>query len=125
MRGPSGLYYGRATTYRVDLERVRRTCNRIVRGLYYNEMGRRLPTDALTHSEVVRPITDPKILDENFENIQAVVNRPTKAIGTDLFFYKYVIAEDEPLASLWLLNFYHEILVLGITVPNRPSMSPA
>jgi hypothetical protein len=120
LRGPSGLYYGKATTYTVDLVRVRRTCNRIVRGLYFKEMGHRLPSDAFTHTEVVRPITDPKILDENFENIQVVANRPAKAIGTELFFYKYVIAEDEPLASIWLLNFYHKILVLGLSVPNRP-----
>ena len=120
LRGPSGLYYGKATTYTVDLVRIRRTCNRIVRGLYYKEMGHRLPTDAFTHTEVVRPITDPKILDENLENIQVVVNQPAKAIGMNLFFYKYVIAGDEPLASIWLLNFYHKILVLGLTVPNQP-----
>jgi hypothetical protein len=120
LRGPSGLYYGRADTYSVDLERVRRTCNRIVRGLYYKEMGYRLPTDAFTHSEVVRPITDPRILDSNLENIQLVANQPAKSIGTNLFFYKYLIAGDDPSASLWLLNFYHKILVLVLTVPNRP-----
>jgi hypothetical protein len=42
---PSGLYGGIVHTYDVDLRRIGRVLSRTVKGLFFNEFGRPLPTD--------------------------------------------------------------------------------
>src|SRR5262249_35122829 len=40
-----GIHVGTRLAFKVDLERINRVISRTVRGLYFKEMGRRLPED--------------------------------------------------------------------------------
>lgn len=115
VRGDSGLYYGNALSFTVDLERIRRYACRTIRGLYFAETGVRLPTTTGVLTIVNEPLPQP-------ETIVLLVSQPEKEVGRGIFYYKHVLAPDEPLASAWLLVFYEKLVIFGLTLPVPPPM---
>lgn len=117
MRGTTGLYYGTTLAFSADLVRVRRYANRIIRGLYFHEIGIRLPTNAGVQSVVDGVLPDP-------DWMALLESQRAKDIGEGIFSYRYLIAQDEPLASAWLLIFFGKLQVCGLTLPEVPRVLP-
>jgi len=118
---PSGLYVGRRGGINVDLERLGRVVERMVRGLYLRETGIRLPSDCLVRAWAEDGLADvPKatIDDLRVKIVAPVLNRPVIRIGEETFEYRYILASDEPRASGWLLKFYSSTTFLVVTIPS-------
>ena len=114
----SGVYVGQRLAVDVDLERIERVIKRIVKGLFFREMGRRLPD---THEATA--MTDPRFLpgEETMASLRSILAalraQPVREIGKGVFSYRFVVAADQPDATVWLLCFFEGLWTIGVTLP--------
>ena len=113
MRTPSGLYYRNGLGLRAILCRIRSTCNRIIRGLYFIDTKERLPTDSTIHTEVIEPVTSPGLREYVGRFLELALNQPRITIGEDIFSYSWLMANDNKHTSVWILIFFNKVLSVG------------
>lgn len=111
---PAGLFVGRSPAFEVDNKRMRRIYARITRGLFFHEQGVRVPDDYRV--EVTLWVEEkPKVM----ETIPRMLGgREPKKIG-GIFVYKWARAVENPLTSIWLMQFYRRALALAHVFPER------
>jgi len=117
---PSGLYLGKRYAFNVDLPRIFRVVERIVRGLYFHETGERLP-----HSHGVAVWSEETLVacgHDAIEHARNTIVAPLlqvqpKTVGPATFSYRHLILPD--LASAWLLGFYDRIFFLAVTTRDQ------
>jgi hypothetical protein len=123
----SGIHLGKKIGFDVDLERINRVIARTVRGLYFHEWKQRLPEgyDVAVHCDETLIRLPPDISAE-FQRmvILPMASVEPKIIAPGVFFYRFLVAEDSPLASAWCMTFYERKTFLAITGPKNPSGSP-
>ena len=105
----AGIYLGDAGARELDLDRMLRTIEKCVRGLYFHHFQERIPEDCevtIEHHQNVEP-------DDIREIPTNLAWQPLQDIGNGAFVYTYTRAQDSPL-SLWLLKFYghHSFIVI-------------
>jgi hypothetical protein len=105
---PSGLYLGDAPAYDVDLNRMGKVTNRIVRGLFFTEFSRRLPEGYGVRSFAesgLRSLTpDNSILLRKV--LEVVSSTACRTIGERVFEYWFQAAPEDPNTTAWLLRFF-------------------
>lgn len=120
LRSQAGIYVGRYLSYDVDLVRIRRVVERIVRGLYFAERGNPLgfvnEVSVYTNEDLQQETQD--ALDDLTNNIllPLAVQTP-KVIGDSVFSYRFYIPDEKPICSVWALSFYEAVPFLCITGP--------
>ena len=120
-----GVHLGTRMGFKVDLTRINRVIERTVRGLYFKEMNQRLPEgyDVTVFCDETLINELPVILNKLQETlIIPLAAAPPKIIAPNIFFYRVLIAEDNPAATAWALTFYERKSFLAITCP-RPLAS--
>jgi hypothetical protein len=118
LKTPSGLYARKRIAYQVDLNRIRRVVERVVRGLYFVESG-----NPLGLNNEVRVFTSEDLeLQPNdvVEELQRTIltplaTYPPKVIGNNVFLYRHHIVEDAPLFSVWGISFYARVPFFAMT----------
>lgn len=112
----SGLYVGTATAFRVNGDRLNRVANRIVKGLFYQEKGFRLPDkcEAVAFADPLTMNDDPDVVNRI---VSFMLTKPEKVIGNNVFSYRYYFHEEEEYTSAWLMIFYGSMLFYGSTSP--------
>lgn len=106
---PAGLYLGEAGALSIDAARIRRVVSRVVRGLFFHHLGKRLSS---THTiSVLSDWLSPDLPDkELLAEVQVVPDflnsAEAREIGSGVFCYRYRILEEEPDGSIWWLCFY-------------------
>jgi hypothetical protein len=115
IRSPAGLHLGTAPGFVVDGTRIQRTLERIVCGLYYHHTHTILPreTGLRVHMDLRQ---DPQLIQMAAGMLAAA--QPPIFIGK-VFAYRFAIASDNPIVSVWALEFYGAVLMLGITMDLR------
>ncbi|HBL25187.1 MAG TPA: hypothetical protein DDZ40_13900 [Deltaproteobacteria bacterium] len=119
-----GIFLGKAVSYEVDLRRLNRVAERIIRGLFYHHKGYRLPDNCeLTALETgaYQPKSKAEGLTVANSVYRVLANRELIEIEKGLFSYRFNFASDIPDASMWALKFYDRIVFFGMTLPPRPS----
>jgi len=122
----SGLYMGDAHSYNVDLSRLDRVAARIATGLFFHETGNRVPDDFTTiaySEEGFRDIGNKELDELRTTILNPLFKNPVKEVGKDIFSYRYCFASDQPMVSVWLLEFYNVVKFLCLTMPKRPTYS--
>ncbi|MCK5757772.1 MAG: hypothetical protein KAH14_01675 [Clostridiales bacterium] len=112
----SGIIVPNKLASKIDMSRMNRVIERTVRGLYYHEMKQMI----LKSNVQVRVIfyEDMDTSTEETKNIiKAVYPMQIITIEDDIFNYRFVYDQDKPAVSVWLLCFYKEFYVFGITSP--------
>jgi hypothetical protein len=119
VRTPGGLYLGKAGTFDVDLSRLSRVVERIVRGLYSIETGAPLPPDAVVGAyadDGLRDI-DSSLFRKLAEHLVVpTLAGKTRVIGRGVFKYWFSLAEDAPHTSSWVLLFYDTVPFIALTL---------
>lgn len=101
---PSGLIVGAGTAFQIDLNRLHRVPEKIVRGIYYFKSGTRLPAD-----HVVRVFPGNEFWqDTGCQNLIASMC-PGEHQGDDVFYCRYVRDNSGQDMTAWLLVFYQQI----------------
>ncbi len=113
----AGPYLGRAASYAVDLERVKRVIARTTRGLFLHHLGRRLPLGCKVTAYVPRFIRPaPEVQTTLLELVNATHANPLQTIGEDAFRYRYSVAVDEENTSAWVFAIYEATTFLALTM---------
>jgi len=118
LRTQAGLYLGRAEAYNVDMERIQRVVERIVRGLYFAEMGHPLglENEVNVHTEeglMHQPPDSLAILERTI--LVPLASVGAKLVGDGVFAYWFKTTEEQPEASVWVFNFYEKLRFLCFT----------
>jgi hypothetical protein len=92
-----------------DRQRINRVLRKIVLGLYWHQVKKRLPTETS-----IEPFKD-RLLDDRTRAIFA--SRPEHSIGGAAFKYRFGIAADDACVSIWHLMFYEKtVFVVSVGV---------
>ena len=114
---PAGLYL-RALAFDVDLQRIFRTIEKTVKGLFFHEMGYRLSSDYEVAVQSNDTLKDKDFLEELQQTILIPLSqKPPKVIGNGTFSYRFHSTEEDPFVSVWALTFYREVPFLCLTGP--------
>lgn len=118
---PAGLFIGMRLAYSVDLSRLFRVVERVVRGLYYHETRHALPEDhdvVVASNETFIDLPVEKLNEYNRTVIEPLAQLPARTIGSRVFWYRYArFQQDDVVLSAWALTFYAGISFLALTGP--------
>lgn len=122
---PSGLYIGDVGTYHVDLRRLGMVADRTVKGLFYREVGHRLPDTHDVRSFQESGLTDIKLDVRNKlqEIVAALRTKPLQVIGDNVFQYQYQTTAEDINTSAWLLAFFGTVCFLSLSVPKNSEVA--
>jgi hypothetical protein len=115
VHSPSGIYLGRASGVELDTERANRVLEKILRGLYFHQLGTALPIDARVFVEI-----KPDLTRLRSPVIAAALSQPPHALG-DVFTYRVFRLPEGRHTTAWALGFYDTVLAIGVTGP--PAMT--
>jgi hypothetical protein len=96
-----------------DNARINRVVDRIARGLLYKETGSQLPAHYRIRSGMWE-ILDPGRQQEYRGLFSA---GSLRSVGGDAFRYAWLQATDDPLATMWLMQFYRGATFVSVTGP--------
>lgn len=108
-------------SYTADLVRLGRVASRIVKGLFWKQVGERLP-DSCRVSACPNGSMPPN--SEQAEQIfdQVMMGEPTSA-GRDVFKYWYKQVPEDRFTSAWILQFYGSFRFYCLTI--NPKFEPS
>lgn len=109
LRTPAGLYVGKTPSFRIEVPRVKRVVERIVRGLLWHHFESAPAADAEVTTYIdpdVRPVME-----------MLTTDLALTGIGGDVFRYRYGQTNDVPGYSMWWLCFYARTTFLIIIAP--------
>ena len=118
----NGLFVGRRLAYDVDLIRLDRVVRRTLTGLYYSEIGYRLPDGYIAEvysEDGLRDMSASAVEEMHRELIRPALANVPRTIGNNVLRYWFALASDHPNVSGWVFQFYERISFLGITVPGE------
>lgn len=113
---PAGVFLGHTQAFEVSNRRLARVYARIVRGLFFHERGFRIPDDygiALWLWLEEKP-EEMKRLPRYF------AGRPIRKLGkarAPVLVYSWAGADDQPVVSLWLMQFYRRAVTVAEVLP--------
>ena len=116
---PAGIIIGNWPTLKVDLERLRKTCARIVLGLFYSHTGRPLDSE---YAIRVYPLEYVESLwTEHFNLFHDVLMKPLQSQefvtkGEYVFKYRHLSDQSDENATAWQLTFYEKYPVFAVTL---------
>lgn len=119
LRTPEGLWVGTAPTFKPDWQRLERTTERIIRGLYYREYKVPVP---LGHTVKGRP--DMEV--EGRDDFVAILASATKRnVWPGVFSYAFIAAAGGA-GTVWALLFFGSVGFIGTTLDeNDPRYATA
>lgn len=114
----SGLFIGRRPAYDVDIARLDRVAQRIIKGLFYSERQLRLPDNytVFAFSAVGLSSLAKDLKDDLIANIvNPVLLHEPRIIGKHVFTYRVAFAAEDLNLSAWHLIFYEKVVFIGFT----------
>ncbi|MBN8493861.1 MAG: hypothetical protein J0M00_20820 [Burkholderiales bacterium] len=119
IHSPSGVYLGHATALKIDTARVKRTAERIVRGLYGKFLGHPLPQAydlqvvLLDLQRDMSALKNPEV-----QEVLMLLGKCGKhrAFGQALDVW-YATTDDDAHSSFWVIRLHGAFGFLGFTVP--------
>jgi hypothetical protein len=119
LRTPGGLYVGNGTTYNVDVARLDAVIRRTMLGLYFHEMGKRIPEGHEPRVLCVGAFDDlPAQQLQNLGNIAQIAGAGRRRVlGDNVFTYHFQTMSDDPDSTLWAFLVYNRVPFVGFTGP--------
>jgi len=113
---PTGLYKGQGGALKFDFSRMSKVLIRIVKGLFFHELKRCLPSDCLiTAHSPQEMVNDFGAINASVKLVKEIKKKVT--LENDLFSYGFVVWEDQTNASFWMLQFYNTQVFFVSTTP--------
>jgi hypothetical protein len=115
----AGIHIGPLPAVQVDGKRLRRTCERMVRGLYAHYIQRPVPSSYEVNAIIFDFQRDDTAL--NDPEVQSMLRTLGRANNHHVFGNVldvwYAIADDDPDSSLWCIRMHNVFTYLGFTTP--------
>lgn len=119
VRTRGGLHVGTGTTYNVDHQRLCAVIRRTMLGLYFHEMGKRMPDAHEPRVWAVSGFATPTA--EQVTKIRELVAVATsgrcRIFGDNVFAYFFQTLTGIPDTTLWAFLVYHQVPFIGFTGP--------
>ncbi len=106
----AGIYLGKTPVLGIDIKRIERVAQRIVKGLFFYEKGYSLPEGY----EVVTRLQQFG-LESVYEYIPDVKFPKLRIVQDGVFCYTYKETEEDINSSIWLFLFYKNLPFVGFT----------
>ncbi len=106
----AGIYLGQDSAFKIDVNRIDRVSQRIIRGLFFHEKGYPLPGNY----QVIAKIQQFGI-DEIFERLEGITFPRFNMIQEGIFSYTYHETIEDVNSGVWLLIFYKALIIIGFT----------
>jgi hypothetical protein len=100
-----GIYLGSIVAAPIDSTRMEKIFSRIVRGLYYDACRERIPNSYSFEVRTYYP-WDFMNLWQKFNEMRLTLNQ--RILG-NVFACGFLIAQEDPFVSMWLLSFYERV----------------
>lgn len=110
-RTEEGIVAGTVPAFKVQGPRLERVGGRIVRALFFKEFNQPLPA---TH--VAKASIQQFGLDNLWPLIKEVQFAEPRSFAADSFHYTYATVPDDPFSSIWLINFFDRLPMVGFTL---------
>lgn len=109
----NGVFLRQSPALKVDMVRVNKSLEKIVRGLYFHHNGTPVPMDYLVRVFFEPPNSLSSSIRDIIVEAQAI-GKLQQAMFDDVFLYEYVQPEEDKYVSFWRLVFYqtHEAIIL-------------
>jgi len=119
---PGGLYLGHYATVPLDWERISRTIEGMIRGLYYTLVGKPFPQGYVI--DVTR--LDPFEVQSAWNDMSSAHLNGPHCLGDDIFMCEMQFVAEDPGMTRWLLRFYRNYVMLVTTKPKvmNPNLIP-
>ena len=112
VESPGGIYLGSAQAVELDVPRVNRVLEKLVRGLFFHRVGKPLPPEARVSVEIKPSLERLRL------PITAMAMSQAPSFLGDVFMYRVFILPGTTDSSSWVLGFYDAaILAVGFTAP--------
>ena len=123
---PGGVFLANSLEFGLDTERLLRTVNRMIRGLYYHVTMTPLPLgDFVRSMSYLHFVEQQKDDKDRTQLTEWLASLPSQFIG-DAFAFRYSILEASRHFSFWNLLFYRRIEFIGFTGDQRdPALTGA
>jgi hypothetical protein len=113
-RTSGGLFTGPIPAFEIENARLKRTIERITRGLFFHELGFVVPDDHKTETMLW--------VEEYPSFLKAMLpffrtGDPVRKIGGGVFAYTYTVAPGTSSTTMWLFRFYQRAIMMGRTLP--------
>lgn len=107
--------YEPAASYYVEFQRIESVASRIVKGLFWDEYGKRLSDDYVVSAFIDSDIGH---MDDNqLEIFNSVLEVRSRSVGKTVFrYWQRAVPEDESMTA-WILLFYGSVWFVCFTVP--------
>lgn len=128
-RTPSGLSLGNVSgVMELEVDRIRRVLEKIVRGLYYHHTGTVLEGVSFKWDELTSPraVRGELIVRPPTEGDKKLISllKPLRATRiTDDVIYRHGILREDPRHSLWGIRLYRRLFVIATTPLSQETQS--
>lgn len=118
LKTPAGIYIGKAPCINVELGRIVKVVNRIMKGFYYIHKNKRLPNCIQTIAYSINDMNDLNIeaTTHLINYIDYVKKSTITHIGDGVFNYYIRFLDDAPDYGVFLCSFYERVYFLGFYV---------
>lgn len=110
-RTEEGIIAGTVPAFKVQGHRLERVGGRIIRALFFEEFNQPLPA---TH--VAKASIQQFGLDYLWPSIKEVQFAELRSFAADSFHYTYATVQEDPFSSVWLLDFFGRLPMVGFTL---------
>jgi hypothetical protein len=113
---PAGIFLGKSGMYEVEVGRLLKTVNRIIKGIIYLEFNQALPIDYEVQSYMFELI---KFDNEIVKLIAMAKSGNSQIIGENVFKYWIRRTDEDPNSTIILLIFYDKVSFFGFTLKSE------
>jgi len=110
-RTKGGIIAGTAPAFKVQQPRLEQVGGRIIRALFFEEFKQPLPATHVTRASIQQ-----FGLDNLWPTIKEVPFAEPRSFAADSFHYTFATVPDDPFSSIWLLDFFDRLLMVGYTL---------
>lgn len=110
-RTKAGIVVGTAPAFQVQPSRLERVGSRFIRALFFEEFKKPLPP-----SHMARASIQQFSLDRLWPTIKEVQFAELRSFAADSFHYTYATVPEDPFSSVWLLDFFGRLPMVGFTL---------
>lgn len=118
-----GAHLGSIGHIDVDLRRIRKVVERIVRGLYYHHRRQRLPPECrvTVNSAESFEDSDAAAVEKLREVVRWAMSAEKHVLPRGVLEYRFRETTRDPACAVWLLAVYQTVPFVVVTARNQPS----
>lgn len=110
----SGIFLGKEDAFRLDVSRIDRVSQRIIKGLFFNEKKFPLPANYQIIAKIQQFGFEPIL-----KKLPGIQFESMRIIQDGVFCYTFCGTNEDPNSGIWMLLFYKNLPMVGFIRPQK------